>query len=85
MMVDLFIPVQSDQHATITCERDLDLIWVKAAKLEKKTGTEAVDEYSESADDYETAWAKLKSADGVIVPGVFGNRYVKNLLHIIFF
>jgi len=85
MMMDLFIPIQSDQHAAIACERDLDLIWVEAATLEKKTGTEAADENLESADDYETAWAKLKSADGVIVPGGFGNRYVKNLLYIIIF
>jgi len=66
--------IKAVKHAAIACERDLDLIWVEAATLEKKTGTEAVDENLESADDYETAWAKLKSADGVIVPGGFGNR-----------
>ena len=26
--------------------------------------------------EYEVAWEKVKSADGVIVPGGFGNRYV---------
>ena len=46
---------------------------MEASDLEKKTGNEE-EESSESGDDYETAWAKLKSADGVIVPGGFGNR-----------
>ena len=49
------------------------MIWVEAGNLEK------VNENGEDmtqTDEYVSAWEKLKSADGVVVPGGFGNRYV---------
>ena len=51
-------------------DRKLDLIWVEAAHL--------VDDFSNEEmggeEEYKEAWAKMKSADGVVVPGGFGTR-----------
>jgi CTP synthase len=55
--------IKSLKHATIACQKKLDLVWVDASQLE-----------SEESDEYESNWEKLKSADGVIVPGGFGTR-----------
>lgn len=59
------------QHASIACERSLELTWVEATHLEKigKNGDQDISE-----EEYNSAWDKMKSADGVIVPGGFGNR-----------
>lgn len=51
-------------------ERKLDLIWVEAAHLEDNFE----DETMGGEKEYEEAWAKIKSADGVVVPGGFGTR-----------
>jgi len=63
--------IKSLKHASIACERSLDLVWVEATHLEKagENGEQNVSE-----EEYDAAWGKLKSADGVIVPGGFGNR-----------
>ena len=66
------------QHATIACERTLDLVWVEAAHLEK-VGENG--DINVSEEEYASAWEKMKSADGVIVPGGFGNRWVCCLMH----
>mmetsp|Transcript_18199 Transcript_18199/g.23579 ORF Transcript_18199/g.23579 Transcript_18199/m.23579 type:complete len:614 (+) Transcript_18199:47-1888(+) len=47
------------KHSSIYCERDLDVVWVDATMLEENDNQ---------------AWSDLKRADGVIVPGGFGNR-----------
>lgn len=51
-------------------ERKLDLIWVEAAHLEKGFENEEMGGEKE----YDEAWKKMKSADGVVVPGGFGTR-----------
>ena len=51
-------------------ERKLDLIWVEAAHLEDDFDNEELGGEKE----YAEAWAKMKSADGVVVPGGFGTR-----------
>mmetsp|Transcript_26810 Transcript_26810/g.30693 ORF Transcript_26810/g.30693 Transcript_26810/m.30693 type:complete len:574 (+) Transcript_26810:68-1789(+) len=63
--------IKSLKHAAIACEQTLDLIWVEAGHLEKVNddGEEKV-----SSEEYASAWEKVKSADGIIVPGGFGNR-----------
>lgn len=55
--------IKSLKHASIACERKLDLVWVEASQLE-----------SEDNEHYATNWEKMKSADGVLVPGGFGTR-----------
>lgn len=63
--------IKSLKHAAIACERKLDLIWVEAGHLEKldENGEDQTD-----SEEYKSAWGKIKSADGVVVPGGFGNR-----------
>jgi CTP synthase len=55
--------IKSLKHASIACDRKLDLVWVEASQLESKDN-----------EHYEANWEKIKSADGVIVPGGFGTR-----------
>jgi CTP synthase len=51
-------------------ERKLDLIWVEAAHLENSFH----DDTMGGEKEYKEAWGKMKSADGVVVPGGFGTR-----------
>ena len=57
--------IKSLKHASIACEKKLDLVWVEASQLE-----------NEENEEYESNWEKIKTADGVIVPGGFGTRCV---------
>ena len=49
------------------------MIWIEAGHLEQIDNSN--DEHNHSEKEYKSAWEKLKSADGVVVPGGFGNRY----------
>ncbi|KAL3941636.1 MAG: hypothetical protein SGBAC_004050 [Bacillariaceae sp.] len=51
--------IKSLRHAAIACQHQLDLQWVEATDLENNV---------------EEAWDKVKKAQGIIVPGGFGNR-----------
>ncbi|KAL7505294.1 hypothetical protein ACHAXN_002817 [Cyclotella atomus] len=62
--------IKSLKHASMAVERKLDLIWVEAAHLEN----DFEDETMGGQKEYDEAWAKIKSADGVVVPGGFGTR-----------
>lgn len=57
------------QHASMAVERKLDLIWLEAAHLEDE-----FDDENGGEKEYNEAWEKMKSADGVVVPGGFGTR-----------
>ncbi|XP_044468707.1 CTP synthase isoform X2 [Mangifera indica] len=57
-------------HASVACRRKLIVEWIAAADLEDATAEEA-------PDAYKAAWNLLKSADGVLVPGGFGDRGVQ--------
>ncbi|MQL83775.1 hypothetical protein Taro_016269 [Colocasia esculenta] len=57
-------------HASVACHRKLILEWVPASDLEDTTA-------SESPDAYDAAWNLLRGADGVLVPGGFGDRGVQ--------
>ncbi|GAQ80234.1 CTP synthase family protein [Klebsormidium nitens] len=58
------------QHACIACGRKLVVQWVAATDLEPAAE-------KESPDAFKTAWATLRGADGVLVPGGFGDRGVQ--------
>jgi len=51
--------LKSLKHAAYAVGGGLDLVWIEGSDLEQND---------------EEAWNKLKSADGVVVPGGFGNR-----------
>ncbi|KAJ9183286.1 hypothetical protein P3X46_007163 [Hevea brasiliensis] len=57
-------------HASVACRRKLIVEWVAAGDLEEVTAKEV-------PDAYKAAWDLLKVADGVLVPGGFGDRGVQ--------
>lgn len=57
-------------HASVACRRKLIVDWVAAGDLEDATANEA-------PDAHKAAWDLLKGADGVLVPGGFGDRGVQ--------
>lgn len=71
---DAYISViKSLKHAALSCRQALDLQCVEADTLEtemKNTDPEA----------YHTAWKKVCSAKGIIVPGGFGSRGTEGMI-----
>ncbi|XP_073115047.1 uncharacterized protein [Elaeis guineensis] len=57
-------------HATVACHKKLVVDWVPSTDLEDDTAKEA-------PDAYKAAWNLLKGADGILVPGGFGDRGVQ--------
>lgn len=57
-------------HASVACRKKLVVDWVPASDLEDTTEIE-------NLKAYKAAWKLLKSADGVLVPGGFGDRGVQ--------
>nr|AVY91754.1 PTHR11550 [Saccharum hybrid cultivar SP80-3280] len=57
-------------HASVDCRRKLVVDWVASTDLEDSTAIEA-------PNAYKTAWNLLKGADGILVPGGFGDRGVQ--------
>lgn len=58
------------QHAAMACNRKLVINWVEATDLEEETcGLDPV--------KYHESWKKLCTADGILVPGGFGERGVE--------
>ncbi|PIA37564.1 hypothetical protein AQUCO_03000262v1 [Aquilegia coerulea] len=57
-------------HAAVACHRKLVVEWVPASDLEDATA-------KETPDVHKAAWNLLKGADGVLVPGGFGDRGVQ--------
>jgi len=58
------------QHAAMACNRKLVINWVEATDLEEETCATDPIKYHES-------WKKLCTADGILVPGGFGERGVE--------
>ncbi|EEH59821.1 CTP synthase [Micromonas pusilla CCMP1545] len=54
-------------HSAIAAERKLNIIWVEAGLLEETN-------ISEDPAGYADAWDKVHGADGILVPGGFGER-----------
>ncbi|KAF0927028.1 hypothetical protein E2562_029251 [Oryza meyeriana var. granulata] len=57
-------------HACIACGKKLLIDWVPSTDLEDSTAAMAPDAYN-------TAWSLLRGANGVLVPGGFGDRGVE--------
>ncbi|KAK7346226.1 hypothetical protein VNO80_20741 [Phaseolus coccineus] len=57
-------------HASVDCKKKLVVDWIPASNLESPTA-------KENPDAYKAAWKLLKGADGVLVPGGFGDRGVQ--------
>ena len=59
--------IKSLQHAAMAVDRKLVIDWIEASHLEADW----------DAGEHETAWAALRAADGVLVPGGFGDRGIE--------
>ncbi len=59
--------IKSLQHAAMAVDRKLIIDWIEASHLEEDW----------AAEEHEAAWAALRKADGVLVPGGFGDRGVE--------
>ncbi|ESW28291.1 hypothetical protein PHAVU_003G274700 [Phaseolus vulgaris] len=57
-------------HASVDCKKKLVVDWIPASNLESATA-------KENPDAYKAALKLLKGADGVLVPGGFGDRGVQ--------
>ncbi|CAL1361450.1 unnamed protein product [Linum trigynum] len=57
-------------HASVALQKKLVVDWVPATDLEDET-------VQENPDAYKAAWKLLKGADGILVPGGFGDRGVQ--------
>jgi CTP synthase len=58
------------KHGAFACRRKLIIDWVEASDLEM----------DESSEDFIKAWELITNADGVLVPGGFGDRGIKGKL-----
>lgn len=65
--------IKSLEHSAMACQRKLNLLWVDASNLEKTT----LDAHPEA---YHKAWHELCTADGVLVPGGFGQRGTEGMV-----
>mmetsp|Transcript_75471 Transcript_75471/g.209665 ORF Transcript_75471/g.209665 Transcript_75471/m.209665 type:complete len:642 (+) Transcript_75471:63-1988(+) len=62
--------VKALKHAGVEAGVDLTIIWVESSDLEPNA-------QSLDSEKYEAAWRNLKRADGVLVPGGFGDRGIE--------
>jgi CTP synthase len=62
--------IKSLEHACIACGQRLDLRWVDAGALEEATK-------AKDPARHEAAWATVRAASGILVPGGFGDRGVE--------
>ncbi|KAL8824163.1 MAG: hypothetical protein Q9191_005257, partial [Dirinaria sp. TL-2023a] len=68
-----FSVIKSLEHSAMACSRKLKIEWVKAEDLETKAK-------NESARDHYEAWHKICTADGILVPGGFGDRGIEGMV-----
>ena len=62
--------IKALQHACLAASRKLKIEWIEAGQLEDL-------QKEEDATLFEDAWSRLKSADGILVPGGFGGRGIE--------
>ncbi|GKZ17459.1 CTP synthase [Aspergillus brasiliensis] len=69
---DAYISVSKAlEHAAMFCHKKVNIIWVDSSHLEDDTASPA---------DYHKAWHAVCTADGVLVPGGFGNRGTEGMM-----
>ena len=62
--------IKALQHSAIAVNRKLSIDWIESTDLDSSM-------LNSDEDSYNAAWEKLKLADGILVPGGFGNRGVE--------
>lgn len=72
--MDSYISVlKSLEHSVMSCHHKLNLVVVEASQLEDPT-------LAPSKTDYDQAWNKVRTADGILVPGGFGVRGTEGMI-----
>mmetsp|Transcript_19208 Transcript_19208/g.24724 ORF Transcript_19208/g.24724 Transcript_19208/m.24724 type:complete len:583 (+) Transcript_19208:124-1872(+) len=71
--------IKALRHAGVACHVKLELEWVEASLLEEDAPTDASEKQKQDGaaptkEEKEEAWKKLEAADGVVIPGGFGQR-----------
>lgn len=62
--------IKSLQHAAMAVSRKLNIDWIEASHLESSWK-------QQNSKEFDNAWKLLKSSDGVLVPGGFGDRGIE--------
>ena len=62
--------IKSLQHAAMEVNRKLNINWIEASHLEESWK-------NNNSKEFEDSWKILKSSDGVLVPGGFGDRGIE--------
>jgi CTP synthase len=62
--------IKSLQHAAMAVSRKLNIDWIEASHLEDTWK-------QQNSKEFDNAWKLLKNADGVLVPGGFGDRGIE--------
>ncbi|PVU87664.1 hypothetical protein BB559_001712 [Furculomyces boomerangus] len=66
--------VKSLEHASLNCNRNVEILWIESADIEQHT-------LDENPTKYHEAWEKLCSAQGIIVAGGFGDRGIEGKIN----
>eukprot|EP01129_Flabellula_baltica_P007023 TRINITY_DN2689_c0_g1_i1.p1 TRINITY_DN2689_c0_g1~~TRINITY_DN2689_c0_g1_i1.p1 ORF type:complete len:559 (-),score=125.95 TRINITY_DN2689_c0_g1_i1:28-1704(-) len=61
--------LKSFKHASIYTSEKIEITWIEASDLENADG-----------DNYAESWENLKKADGILVPGGFGDRGIEGMI-----
>ena len=62
--------IKSLQHAAMAVSRKLNIDWIEASHLEDSWK-------QQNSKEFDNAWKLLKNADGILVPGGFGDRGIE--------
>ncbi|KAI9799057.1 MAG: CTP synthase ura7 [Piccolia ochrophora] len=65
--------IKSLEHAAMRCRKKLNLIWVDASHLETQAS-------QDSPADFHKAWHEVCTANGILVPGGFGQRGTEGMI-----
>ncbi|KAI9889634.1 MAG: CTP synthase ura7 [Vezdaea aestivalis] len=65
--------IKALEHASMRCSRELNILWVDSEHLEDKH--QSVDRPT-----FDKAWLDVTSADGILIPGGFGERGTEGMI-----
>eukprot|EP00922_Rhytidocystis_sp_ex-Travisia-forbesii_P016227 GHVS01024133.1.p1 GENE.GHVS01024133.1~~GHVS01024133.1.p1 ORF type:complete len:728 (+),score=49.70 GHVS01024133.1:153-2336(+) len=65
--------IKALQHAAIEAGLKLKIVWIESTDLEIETRSRD----AQGAANFESAWDRLRAADGIVCPGGFGDRGIE--------
>lgn len=72
--------VKALEHAALAVQKRLEIVWVDSSDLERESGGDSTTPAGEQKIKYHTAWGRVCSADGILVPGGFGSRGTEGMI-----